>query len=105
MTNVQPMKARLSPALFADLPWRAYLLLLPALSLVLVLFGGGLGLAFLQSVGLLGLTDDGGLSLAAYGEAERTRPPSIYGTRPTRARLHSERREALTIFTTSRGRR
>lgn len=69
MTSVQSMKLSRRSALFADLPWRAYLLVLPALSLVLLLFGGGLGLAFLQSVGLLGLTGDSGLSLAAYGEA------------------------------------
>lgn len=48
---------------------RAYLLLLPALSLVGLLFGGGLVLAFLQSVGMWGLTGDGTLSLGAYGSA------------------------------------
>ena len=69
MNSVRPMTPSRRLALLADIPWRAYLLVLPALSLVLLLFGGGLGLAFLQSVGLLGLTSDGRLSLAAYGEA------------------------------------
>ncbi len=68
MTTVQPLQPSLKTAL-KDVPWRAYLLVLPALSLVAVLFGGGLVLAFLQSVGLLGLTGDGGFSLAAYGAA------------------------------------
>ncbi|MBE9111377.1 ABC transporter permease subunit [Nodosilinea sp. LEGE 07298] len=68
MTAVQPLKTTAWMAL-RDVPWRAYLLVLPALSLVAVLFGGGLVLAFLQSVGLLGLTGDGGFSLAAYGAA------------------------------------
>jgi putative spermidine/putrescine transport system permease protein len=49
-----------------EVPWQAYLLVLPAVSLIAVLFGGGLILAFLQSVGLLGLTTDGSLSLEAY---------------------------------------
>ncbi len=58
-----------------DLGWlqnesvRAYVLLLPAVGLVGLLFGGGLVLAFLQSVGLLGLVGDPGLSFAAYCEA------------------------------------
>ena len=47
---------------FAETPWQAYLLLLPAVSLIAILFGGGLILAFLQSVSVLGLTTDGTLS-------------------------------------------
>ncbi|MGI8936070.1 MAG: ABC transporter permease [Phormidesmis sp.] len=49
--------------------WRAYLLLIPAVSLVGLLFGGGLVLALIQSVGLLSLTGDGTVSLAAYRQA------------------------------------
>lgn len=52
----------------AQVPWRAYGLVLPAVSLIGLLFGGGLMLAFLQSIGLLGLTSEG-LSFAAYQEA------------------------------------
>ncbi|MGB3292240.1 MAG: hypothetical protein WBB01_04490, partial [Phormidesmis sp.] len=58
-----------------DLRWwqseqvRAYVLLLPAMGLIGLLFGGGLVLAFLQSVGLLGLTGDRALSFTAYGDA------------------------------------
>ena len=47
---------------------RPYLLLLPALSIVGLLFGGGLLLAFLQSIGLIGLTP-GSPSLSAYQAA------------------------------------
>ena len=47
---------------------RPYLLLLPALSIVGLLFGGGLLLAFLQSIGLIGLTPEP-VSLAAYQTA------------------------------------
>ncbi|HEY9736115.1 MAG TPA: ABC transporter permease subunit [Trichocoleus sp.] len=50
----------------SDIPWRAYLLVLPAFSIIAVLFGGGLILAFLQSVGLLGILTDGTFSLEAY---------------------------------------
>ena len=50
----------------AETSWQAYLLVLPAVSLIAGLFGGGLMLAFLQSVGLLGLTTDGTFSLDAY---------------------------------------
>ena len=50
----------------AETSWQAYLLVLPAVSLIAGLFGGGLILAFLQSIGLLGLTTDGTFSLAAY---------------------------------------
>lgn len=49
--------------------WRAYLLLLPALSVIGVLFGGGLALAFLQSIGLIGVLSDGQASAAAYQAA------------------------------------
>ena len=48
--------------------WQAYLLVLPAVSIVGLLFGGGLVLAFLQSIGLMGLTSSG-LSLRAYQQA------------------------------------
>ncbi|WP_416666596.1 ABC transporter permease [Egbenema bharatensis] len=44
----------------------AYLLMLPALSIVVVLFGGGLVMAFLQSIGVIGLLSDGRPTLAAY---------------------------------------
>lgn len=54
---------------FAEWPWRAYLLVLPAVSVVGLLFGGGLVLAVLQSVGLLGLTSTGQVSFAAYQQA------------------------------------
>ncbi|MGB3299891.1 MAG: ABC transporter permease subunit [Phormidesmis sp.] len=52
----------------SNISWRAYLLVLPAVSIIGLLFGGGLVLAFLQSVGLMGLTSSG-LSLAAYQQA------------------------------------
>jgi len=61
----RPLPERLRIAL-AELPWQAYLLLLPAVSVIALLFGGGLILAFLQSVGLLGLTSAGAFSLEAY---------------------------------------
>jgi len=51
------------------MPWQAYLLVLPAVSIIAVLFGGGLILALLQSVGLLGVAADGSLSLEAYRQA------------------------------------
>ncbi|PSN18884.1 hypothetical protein C7271_10215 [filamentous cyanobacterium CCP5] len=50
----------------ADISWQAYLLVLPAVSLIAVLFGGGLILAFAQSVGLLGVIGDGAFSFEAY---------------------------------------
>lgn len=46
--------------------WKAYLLLLPAVSIVGGLFGGGLILAFLQSLGLFSLVGSPALSFAAY---------------------------------------
>ncbi|MGC1307146.1 MAG: ABC transporter permease subunit [Phormidesmis sp.] len=49
--------------------WQAALLLLPALSIVGLLFGGGLVLALLQSIGLLGLMSDGTVSFEAYWSA------------------------------------
>lgn len=49
-----------------DISWRAYLLVLPAISLIAILFGGGLILAFAQSVGLLGVIGDGTFTWAAY---------------------------------------
>jgi putative spermidine/putrescine transport system permease protein len=48
--------------------WQPYLLLLPALSLIGLLFVGGLGLALLQSVGLITPTGSSHLTLAAYGQ-------------------------------------
>ncbi|NJK61437.1 MAG: sugar ABC transporter permease [Synechococcaceae cyanobacterium SM2_3_1] len=47
--------------------WQAYLLLLPAVSIVVLLFGGGLVLAFLQSVGLIGVLGPPQWNGAAYG--------------------------------------
>ncbi|MBW4656310.1 MAG: ABC transporter permease subunit [Kaiparowitsia implicata GSE-PSE-MK54-09C] len=55
------------------IPWHAYLLVLPAVSLIAVLFGGGLVLAFLQSIGLMGLTSTGAVSLDAYQQALTSR--------------------------------
>ena len=55
--------------MFSDVSWQAYLLVLPAVSIIGVLFGGGLMLAFGQSVGVLGLTTTGTVSLAAYSQA------------------------------------
>lgn len=52
--------------------WQAYLLILPAISIIGLLFGGGLILAFLQSIGLMGLTSTG-LSLTAYQQALASR--------------------------------
>lgn len=49
--------------------WRAYLLLLPALTIIGVLFGGGLALAFLQSIGMIGILGTGQPTLAAYQAA------------------------------------
>jgi putative spermidine/putrescine transport system permease protein len=46
--------------------WRAYFLMLPAVSIVTVLFGGGLLLALLQSLGVIGLLSSGQPTLAAY---------------------------------------
>ncbi|MGC1527852.1 MAG: ABC transporter permease subunit [Phormidesmis sp.] len=47
----------------------AYLRLLPAVAIVGGLFGGGMVLAFCQSIGLMGITSDGSLSLSAYQQA------------------------------------
>ena len=57
----------------SDIPWRAYIMVLPAVSIIALLFGGGLLLAFFQSVGLLGLTADGRFSLGAYHQALSSR--------------------------------
>ncbi|MBE9063804.1 ABC transporter permease subunit, partial [cf. Phormidesmis sp. LEGE 11477] len=62
-----------SQQLWSDSHWSAYLRLLPALTIVGVLFGGGLLLALGQSVGLLGITNDGTLSMAAYQQAFASR--------------------------------
>jgi putative spermidine/putrescine transport system permease protein len=75
MTMVPVSQSQLYPwlvrlkAILAGISWQAYLLLLPAVSIIAVLFGGGLLLALLQSVGLLGVTTDGTLSLVAYQQA------------------------------------
>ncbi len=53
--------------------WPTYLRLLPAVAVVAVLFGGGLLLAFGQSIGLIGITSDGALSLAAYRQVLSSR--------------------------------
>jgi putative spermidine/putrescine transport system permease protein len=47
----------------------AYLLLLPAVAVIGLLFGGGLVLAVLQSLGVIGLLGDGRPTLAAYRAA------------------------------------
>ena len=53
--------------------WQAwiypYLLLLPAVSVITLLFGGGLAIALLQSVGLLGVLGHGHFTLSAYQHA------------------------------------
>ncbi|MGJ3251315.1 MAG: ABC transporter permease [Elainellaceae cyanobacterium] len=49
--------------------WRAYMLMLPAVGIIGLLFGGGLILAFLQSVGLVGIVGDAQFSLDAYQAA------------------------------------
>jgi len=49
--------------------WHAYLLLLPAVGIIGLLYGGGLILAVLQSVGLIGVLGDPQFSLDAYGAA------------------------------------
>lgn len=55
--------------------WRtygqAYAMLLPAVTIIGLLFGGGLVLAFLQSIGAIGILGAGNLSLSAYGVALR----------------------------------
>lgn len=53
-----------------SLAWmRPYLLLLPAVGVIGVLFGGGLVLAFLQSVGLIGILGEPQLTFDAYQAA------------------------------------
>jgi putative spermidine/putrescine transport system permease protein len=49
--------------------WRAYLLMLPAIAIIGLLFGGGLVLAFLQSIGAIGILEAGQISLSAYQAA------------------------------------
>lgn len=49
--------------------WRAYLLMLPAVGIIGLLFGGGLVLAFLQSIGAIGVLGEGQISLTAYQTA------------------------------------
>lgn len=53
--------------------WRAYLLMLPAVGIIGLLFGGGLVLAFLQSIGAIGILETGQISLKAY-QAALTHP-------------------------------
>lgn len=68
----QPIRSSLIRRLLLALsamPWQAYLLVLPAVSIIAVLFGGGLILALLQSMGLLGVAADGSFSLEAYRQA------------------------------------
>lgn len=48
-----------------------YLMLAPVLLIIGVLFGGGLILALLQSLGILGIGAEGSLSWAAYGRVLR----------------------------------
>ena len=62
-----------SQAVLADAHWQAYLRLLPAIAIVGILFGGGLLLAFFQSIGLMGIVSDGTLSLSAYQQAFESR--------------------------------
>lgn len=53
--------------------WRVqsypYMLMLPALIVIALLFGGGLAIAFLQSLGLLGVVGAGHFTLLAYRQA------------------------------------
>ncbi len=62
----QPIRAT-RPQFFRQ--WRAYLLLLPAVGIIGLLFGGGLVLAFLQSIGAIGILGAGRISLDAYWAA------------------------------------
>jgi putative spermidine/putrescine transport system permease protein len=54
-------------------PWQAYLLMLPAVGIVGLLFGSGLVLALLQSIGAIGLLGERQISLTAY-QAALTNP-------------------------------
>jgi len=49
--------------------WRAYLLMLPAVAIIGLLFGGGMVVAFLQSIGAIGIFGAGQVSLIAYQTA------------------------------------
>jgi putative spermidine/putrescine transport system permease protein len=69
MTYSGLQQKRLGIERTGEFPWLAYLLLLPALSVISLLFGGGLVLAFLQSIGLLGLLGAGQIDLSAYQSA------------------------------------
>lgn len=53
--------------------WQPYLLILPAVGIIGLLFGGGLVLAVLQSIGAIGLLRTGQISLTAY-QAVLTNP-------------------------------
>jgi len=54
-------------------PWQAYLMMLPAVGIIGLLFGGGLVLALLQSIGAIALLGESQISLAAY-QAALTNP-------------------------------
>jgi putative spermidine/putrescine transport system permease protein len=62
-----------APDLAQSFPWQAYLLMLPAVGIVALLFGGGLVLALLQSIGVIGLLGESQISLTAY-QAALTNP-------------------------------
>ncbi|NJN57742.1 MAG: ABC transporter permease subunit [Leptolyngbyaceae cyanobacterium SL_5_9] len=62
-----------APSLTQPFPWQAYLLMLPAVGVVGLVFGGGLVLALLQSVGAIGLLGERQISLTAY-QAALTNP-------------------------------
>ncbi|MBD1869278.1 ABC transporter permease subunit [Cyanobacteria bacterium FACHB-471] len=70
--KLQPPRHQTSPNLAQPFPWQAYLLMLPAVGIVGLLFGGGLVLALLQSVGAIGLLGSQ-ISLTAY-QAALTNP-------------------------------
>ena len=71
--TIAPSPQGVGRAATSDIPWQAYGMVLPAVSIIALLFGGGLLLAFFQSVGLLGLTADGRFSLGAYHQALSSR--------------------------------
>jgi putative spermidine/putrescine transport system permease protein len=62
-----------APNLTRTFPWQAYLLMLPAVGVVGLVFGGGLALALLQSIGAIALLGERQISLAAY-QAALTNP-------------------------------
>ncbi|MBD2068988.1 ABC transporter permease subunit [Leptolyngbya sp. FACHB-671] len=70
--KLQSPRHQTSPNLAQPFPWQAYLLMLPAVGIVGLLFGGGLVLALLQSIGAIGLLGSQ-ISLTAY-QAALTNP-------------------------------